>query len=830
LPWADSDAPGHNAKTKGRPHLQKIWAAAANAALKEYGDDSKAIATANNAVNQATEKDGRTRDVQVLAGHGPPDRATRFVDVAPLSYSSTDRSVEAVLSVGAAVRRPFGMEVLEISPRAIDLKRAQNGGIPLLDSHSVGGIDNILGRVSDVWIDNGQLCGRLRFAETPKGSMAQGMVERGEVKGISIGYRVDEWNITDPDGRAVDPMFVRWDDDSLTYTGQRWELLEASLVSVPADHMAAVRSEARTSTPSGRKNVARQDLPEHQETTMAMPRGEMAPLDDKNEGNENQNLTEHSYTPDHEVNETKFGRQGNGNGKKKDEDDWDKEWGEGKKREEGEDPDELEGKKKRQVPDDDEDEDEGDEPKKKKGRASDKDMELPPIVTSKSGGRAAMVEIAQIGDQFRVLGVQIDIADAIARGLRPDQVRKSALNRLAQRSGNGGPPYTSTSMQVVRDEREGRAESMEVALIRRVLESGGGGASINYEPKNKEHKQFVERYRAQSEQYMGLGMVGIAAECINWKPRHRGGFITAADSFGIIERAFNTTSDFPNIFQNVLNKSLLARYELHMPTYRELSVERPFNDFRPHPQIRAGEFPTLQQVTETGELKYGSTADTGETLSVVPYGVIFSISRTMLVNDDMGAIDQMLGSAGDAVLVFENSTWFTMFLSGTGANGPTLQQDGLQVFNTATHANLAATGAAPAIATIATARQQLRQMKSIQGLYLNVPPRIILTGPIQETNADQMVTNITPTLTTSVNPFSGRLRSVSDANITDDSWYLFGEPTRLPCFAHGFLRGATGPRVRTFEPFGVQGIKVSLEHDFACGAIDFRSVYKSPAF
>jgi phage head maturation protease len=803
-----------------------VWSKAANAALKEYGDEGKAIAVANNAVDQAAEKGGRTRDVQVLTGNGPPDRATRFVDVSPLSYSSTDRSVEAVLSVGAAVRRPFGMEVLEISPRAIDLKRAQNGGIPLLDSHSVGGIDNILGRVSDVWIDNNQLCGRLRFAETPKGSMAQGMVERGEVKGISIGYRVDEWNITDADGRNIDPTFVRWDDDSLTYTGQRWELLEASLVSVPADHMAAVRSSgANTPTPSERKHAARQTPPEHQETKMALPRGEMADLGDKNEGNENQNLAEHSYTADHEVNETKFGRQ------TKDEKDWDKGFDEDKKRDEGEDPDEMKGKK-RQFPnqDDDDEDDDDDDKKKKKGRASDKDMELPPVVTSKSGGRAAMVEIAQIGDQFRVLGVQIDVADAISRGLRPDQVRKSALNRLAQRSGNGGPPYAGTSMQVVRDEREGRAEAMEVAMVRRILESGGGGAAIGYEPKNKAHKQFVERYRAQSEQYMDLGMVGIAAACIDWKPRHRGGFITAADSFGIIERAFNTTSDFPNIFQNVLNKSLLARYELHMPTYRELSVERPFNDFRPHPQIRAGEFPTLQQVTETGELKYGSTADTGETLSVVPYGVIFSISRTMLVNDDMGAIDQMLGSAGDAVLVFENSTWFTMFLSGTGANGPTLQQDGLQVFNTATHLNLAGTGAAPAIATIATARQALRQMKSIQGLYLNVPPRIILTGPIQETNADQMVTNITPTLTTSVNPFSGRLRSVSDANITDDSWYLFGEPTRLPCFAHGFLRGATGPRVRTFEPFGVQGIKVSLEHDFACGAIDFRSVYKSPAF
>jgi hypothetical protein len=278
-----------------------------------------------------------------------------------------------------------------------------------------------------------------------------------------------------------------------------------------------------------------------------------------------------------------------------------------------------------------------------------------------------------------------------------------------------------------------------------------------------------------------------------------------------------------------LNKSLLARYELHMPTYREIMQERPFNDFRPHPQVRTGEFPQLQPVSETGELRYGTSADTGETVSVFPYGVIFTISRTMLVNDDLSAIDQILGSAGDTVLIFENTTAFTVLRSGAANAGPTLLQDSQQVFASA-HGNLAAAGGDPSISTIGSARQALRQMKSISNLYLNVPPRIILTGPAEETVADQMVTAISPTLTTSVNPFSGRLRAVADANITDKSWYLFTDPGRVPCFIYGFLNGANGPRVRTFEPFGVQGVKISLEHDFGCGAIDYRGAYLSPTF
>src|ERR1019366_3895422 len=222
-----------------------------------------------------------------------------------------------------------------------------------------------------------------------------------------------------------------------------------------------------------------------------------------------------------------------------------------------------------------------------------------------------------------------------------------------------------------------------------------------------------ERYREQARQYMGMGIVEIAAECIG----HRGNIRNAGQALNILEqayapqtRAFQSTSDFPSIFQNVLNKSLLARYELAQPTYKEIAVERPFNDFRPHPQIRAGDFPAPQPVQETGELRYGSSTDSGETVSVLPYGIIFSISRQMLVNDDLSAIDQLLGSAGEIEMVWENETFFKMFLSNSLA-GPTLLTDSTAVFATG-HGNLAGTGAAPSISTIGAARQALRGMLS----------------------------------------------------------------------------------------------------------------------
>jgi phage head maturation protease len=173
------------------------------------------------------------------------DRAARLLALPakPATYDESERTVTAVLSKGSPVRRPYGTEVLKISPEAVILTRVKTGGIPLLDSHSQSSIASSLGRVADAWVESGSLMGKIKFNATPEGVKAEGMVARSEITGISAGYRVEEWRITDKDGRVLDPEVdrIRFDDD-LTFTATRWELLECSLVSVPADSAAAVRA------------------------------------------------------------------------------------------------------------------------------------------------------------------------------------------------------------------------------------------------------------------------------------------------------------------------------------------------------------------------------------------------------------------------------------------------------------------------------------------------------------------------------------------------------------------------------------------------------------
>ena len=53
MPWVADDAPKYNSSTRRSRHLRQVWANAANAALKQYGDEGKAIRVANAAVKKA---------------------------------------------------------------------------------------------------------------------------------------------------------------------------------------------------------------------------------------------------------------------------------------------------------------------------------------------------------------------------------------------------------------------------------------------------------------------------------------------------------------------------------------------------------------------------------------------------------------------------------------------------------------------------------------------------------------------------------------------------------------------------------------------------------
>lgn len=91
----------------------------------------------------------------------------------------------------------------------------------------------------------------------------------------------------------------------------------------------------------------------------------------------------------------------------------------------------------------------------------------------------------------------------------------------------------------------------------------------------------------------------------------------------------------------------------------------------------------------------------------------------------------------------------------------------------------------------------------------------------------QLLAPIQAAQASNVNPYVGKLTTVATPYITGNAWYLLADPSAVPSFMYGYLQGATGPRMRTDEPFGSQGMAYTVELDFGVAAIDFRGGYKN---
>lgn len=321
-----------------------------------------------------------------------------------------------------------------------------------------------------------------------------------------------------------------------------------------------------------------------------------------------------------------------------------------------------------------------------------------------------------------------------------------------------------------------------------------------------------------SRQYMDMSLVEMAAQAVG----HTGPMRTAADRIAVFEAAAHSTSDFPAIFENALHKRLLNSYEAQAPTYDLISERLDFKDFREVPLIRAGDFPELKPIGENGEIKHGTFGESKETAVLSSFGRVITISRQMMINDDLGAIDRVLSSYGQKIAQFEDKTFYAFALSASMASGTAMFHDD--------HKNLSASGTALSVTSLDTGLQAMSQQKGLDGDVLGIVPSIILTGAKQSLKAKQIIAEVTPAKAADVNPYAGDFSHVQTPRISTNAWYLLTAPGGAggTNWVHGFLDGAEGPRVRTDEPFGRQGMAISIEHDFGVGAQDSRYGYKNP--
>lgn len=135
-------------------------------------------------------------------------------------------------------------ETLSLEPGHVRTGRLDDGG-PVLNSHQSGNVDHLVGSVvpGSVRLADGSGFARIQLAQTPGTQETIAKIKGGHLRKVSVGYQVYEFERIEHPGqrdelRAVD-----------------WEPIEISLVAVPADPGAKIRSKENVMPPRPDRNM-----------------------------------------------------------------------------------------------------------------------------------------------------------------------------------------------------------------------------------------------------------------------------------------------------------------------------------------------------------------------------------------------------------------------------------------------------------------------------------------------------------------------------------------------------------------------------------------------
>lgn len=149
-----------------------------------------------------------------LTSSFPADRVVRL--------DRESRTVELSLATDQPVEHFFGLLELDVSPSAVILDRVNNGVAPLLVNHEYGLHPGVL--VANTVQLGSQVRCTAKFSRSQLGEDMLNDVEDGIRVGTSVGFLVhDMVLVEDKEGEL--PL----------YRATKWEILEVSLASVPAD-------------------------------------------------------------------------------------------------------------------------------------------------------------------------------------------------------------------------------------------------------------------------------------------------------------------------------------------------------------------------------------------------------------------------------------------------------------------------------------------------------------------------------------------------------------------------------------------------------------------
>ena len=391
-------------------------------------------------------------------------------------------------------------------------------------------------------------------------------------------------------------------------------------------------------------------------------------------------------------------------------------------------------------------------------------------------------------------------------GLTIETIQARLLAEMGKGAEPANPQNAFPKIETVSDEGDKRKDAVVASILARagVVQDAAARAALSSNPYRGD--RLLDTARA-SLQRAGVSVSGMTPMEV----------VAAAFTQG--------TSDFPVLLENAMHKTLQASYATAALTWNRFCATGSVSDFRAHNRYRTGSFGSLDAVNELGEFVNKSIPD-GEKASITAgtKGNIINLSRTAIINDDLGAFVGLSNMLGRAAARTVEADVYALLALNSGA-GPTMG-DGKALFH-ADHGNIT-TGAAITMAALDLDRVAMASQKDVSGNdYLDLRPAVLLVpiglgGKARSINEAQYDPDTANKLH-KPNIVNGLFRDIVDTpRMTGTRRYLFADPSEAPVLEVAFLDGNQNPYLELQNGFDVDGARYKVRLDYGVGAIDYR--------
>jgi hypothetical protein len=356
------------------------------------------------------------------------------------------------------------------------------------------------------------------------------------------------------------------------------------------------------------------------------------------------------------------------------------------------------------------------------------------------------------------------------------------------------------------------ARTPEVIEAAFALQGGLPNVEKQYDAKTLEAAGKIQRTTS-----LGEVLLSAAEEGGYVGPRR----VSAATLRPILAAAWATHS-ISGILSSTVNKFLLAGFNGVESSWRSISSVRSVNDFRSVTSYRLNGGMKFQKVANGGEIKNSGFSDESRTISAETYGIMTSVTRTDLINDDLGArtaAPPRLGRGGALAL---NDLFWASF------------QDDSTFFTTG-RGNKKNTAGALSLANLKAIATMFRKLKDPDGNPVAVDPRVLLVPADLELAAAEIMGSSLLVGGSSAAPdrnvLAGRYQVVSTSYLSSaEDYYLLASPADLPVMEVAFLNGVQSPIVETAEAnFNVLGVEMRGYFDVGVAKAEYLAGVKADA-